>query len=219
MKLDSKYAHLIDIFEVLCLSIPTLFKIMSTRENGAIELAIKGGQIFEQFPNDQRLNILKSKLNLFLAAIYLSNKSDAAKSYPLANIQIDVAHEQGEKIQDERMRKAISSEIAFAKSTYFYKGYKKNCLKGEFANKSILYEELKRQLTKADSLLDDSENFKVCKAKIALLRIKYRDKYNKRNLEKEMLENIKEANQILRSYGAQRLIMKANYAYASLRLE
>ncbi len=196
-----------------------MFKIVSTRENGAIELAIKAGQIFEQFPNDQRLNILRSKLNLFLAAIYLSNKNDAVNNYPLANIQLDVAHEQEEKIQDDKLRKAISSEIAFAKSSYLYKGYKKNCLKSDYANKFNFYEELKKQLTKAESLLEDTETFKINKAKITLLRVKYREKYNKRNLEKELLESLKEANILLRQYGAQRLFMKANYAYASLRLE
>ena len=215
--------QLIEVMEILCLTIPTLFKIMVPRESGAMEAARKAEQSLKCLGDDNpRIHILKVKINLFLVALYLGAKTDVAESFSLAKIQLKLTQEEQEKVKDHNKAKLLMSEIEFAKALYYHRGFKNNCLNvKDFPNKYSVHQEISVLLKSAEALLIpeiySDTNFKVARAKIAMIQCKARN--NRSGLEKKHLLDMKEALIAFTDYKSPRLLMKAHYLYASLKLE
>ena len=209
---ESKNEHIIEILEVLYLSVPTLFKIMQTSDSEAQELASSAERYLDFLNEDPRLQALKVKINLFLTALNLSSKDP--QKLPLVKVQLGLLGEQEGDIQDEDMRKYITSELEFARAIMLYKEFKANH-KGKETN----YKELKALLKGAKARLPDYRMFDVNKAKITILECKVREAYGITEIEKELVEDIDQALAILTSYKSQKLLMKAHYIAASLKAE
>ena len=142
-----KFSHLAEIMDVLFLSIPTLFKVMS-RENDCIELVLKSRQILEAMPDDSKIIILRCKLTLFLISLYLNSKTERTSNYRLAKFEFDTVEKEFKKIDDEEKRNAFYSEILFAKMFYEYNEFKRNAQKENVVHttKSLTYPELDKKL-------------------------------------------------------------------------
>jgi len=224
----SKRDHIVEILEVLCLTIPTLFRVMYPGEHAKedfdrkAELVRRTIKILDSIPGDPRIEVVKIKLNLFLIALYLRTKSNYAECFAVANLQLERALEIAGDIGDLNTRQAIMAEIFFAKAIYLYKGHKKG-LKGEgFSARNMFYKELKEKLKNAESCLahlPDPDLYKPLKAKLTLLACKARERYNKKDLETKLIDDMKEAQNSFKEYNAQRLLMKIHYMYACLKLE
>ena len=97
------------------MAIPTLFKLISTRESGARDLALRALAILEQLEiTDSRLLLLKAKLRLFLASLYLHEKNDADISVSTIYSELEEVERVQEQITDEKIQASLSYCVAFA---------------------------------------------------------------------------------------------------------
>ncbi len=224
----SKRDHIVEILDVLCLTIPTLFKVMYPGEHTKedfdrkAEIARRTIKILDSIAGDPRIVIMKIKLNLFLIALYLRAKSNHAESFAVANLQLERVSEICGGIDDLNTRQAIMAEIFFARAIYLYKGYKKGLKGEEFSSRNLFYKELKEKLKNAESCLaplPDPDLYKPLKGKVTLLACKARERYNKKDLETKLIDDMKDAQVNFKDYNAQRLLMKIHYMYACLKLE
>jgi len=213
----------LELMEILCLAIPTLFKIISPRGTGAMEAARRAEQILNKFTeNNFRVSIIRIKLSLFLAALHMSAKNDVSENFTLAKIQLKLTQEEVEKVKTHECAPLLFAVVAIGFAYYFYKGYKKNCLNPkEFPNKQAVNTRIDSLFKKIEFLaapiLKTDETLKVAKAKISLMRCKTRNP--QAGLEKQLLEDMREAVIVLTEYKSLRLIMKAHYLYAGLKIE
>lgn len=225
MKIDPAVSdHLVEILETLCISIPTLSKVMyPAGDSPTSDLARRASQLLDCLPEDPRINVIKAKLYLFLVALYLGAKTDLSRNFDLARVQLDLVTQIAGQIEDINKRQAVQAEIAFAKTIYLYRGSKKNCLKSEeIPSRYTFYKEVKDLLRNAESLvnaLPDHQEYKAFKAKLTVLLCKARDRYNKKDLETKLVDDMKEAQIILKQYDAQKLLMKMHYMFACFKLE
>jgi len=210
---ETKQNYIIEILEVLFISVPTLFKLMSNDDSEAKELANSAKRLLAFLSDDPRLQLLKAKLNLFLTALDLS--SNDPQRLPLAKNQLGKLTEQEGDIMDGEIRNVVASEIEFAKSVIFHKEYKAN-----HKDPELTYQELKKLLRSAKLRLPEEKMLEVCKAKIILLECKIREFYDGSNyhIERDHIEDMEKALGILKRYDADRLLMKAYYLNARLKI-
>jgi len=218
-----KNEDIIEVMEIFCLSIPTLFKIVSPKESGAMEAARKAEQVTMKLGEENtKVLVLKVKVSLFLIALHMGAKIDAPENFALAKIQLKLVQEDERKIKDPRIAPIISALISFANAFYFYKAFKRNCLNTkEYPNKQAAYQQVNNYVKKAQALcgfmFKEDESYKVAKAKTTMLLCKARA--NRWNVEKKHIEGMREAIIAFTDYRSPRLLMKAHYLYASLKLE
>ena len=212
-----------EVMEILCLAIPTLFKIISPRGTGAMEAARRAEQVLIKFnENNVKVSLIRIKLSLFLAALHMSAKNDIHENFTLAKIQLKLTQEEVEKIKSYESAPLLFAVVAIGFAYYFYKGFKKNCLNPkEFPNRDAVNKQINNIFKKIETLavpmMKTDESLKVPKAKIALMKCKTRNRES--GLEKQLLEDMREAVIILTEYKSLRLIMKAHYLYACLKIE
>jgi len=219
-----KIGQIIEVMEILCLSIPTIFKIVSIRESGAMEAARKAEQLTKKIGEENsRVLMLKIKIGLFIVSLHMGAKSDIPENFSLAKIQLKLAQEDERKIQDDVFSPIMSGLIAFTHAFYFYKAFKNNCLNAkEYPNKLAAYQQVNNLLKKTSVAVDvlgpeNDETLRVVRAKITLLLYKARP--NRWNVEKKNIEDMRDAIIALTDYKSPRLLMKAHYLYACLKLE
>ena len=236
-------SDLLGTLDVLCLTVPTLFKIMNPEEyilkdsNIEHEVIKNIFKILEVFPNDPRACMIKIKLNLLLAALYMRTKDN----YNIANLKIENASNFATGLADP----AIKAEIAFAKALHFYRSPKKGLIQKESFNPTLFYKALKEKLNEAKDCLKpllgdekhahlfgderggfeknadllDEEKYSPLVAKLTLLSCKSVRRYDVTNIELELMKNMRVSLVILKEFKMERLLMKANYMYACLKLE
>ena len=227
----------LEVIEILCLAIPTLFKLMSSNEEGIEEVAKRADKVAEKFEEylgiENNINFLamRAKLGLFLAVLHMSSQTEFPKNISFVKINLSGAHDQHLKMKDSDLKRAVSSEIIFAKAFLHHRILKyseKLPLPGENKQSSpggtkkreeVL--EIFKSLKNAKELLPSTDkNYQISHAKItleegilALMKIKPQGWSEKH--EKDM----KKALEVLSRYGSLRLIMKAHYLYANILLE
>jgi len=218
-----KEESVIEVMEILCLAIPTLFKIISPRGTGAMEAARRAEQVLIKFnETNVKISLIRIKLSLFLAALHMGAKNDIHENFTLAKIQLKLTQEEIEKIKGHKDAPLLFAVAALGFAYYFHKGFKKNCLNPkEFPNRDAVNKQINNIFKKIETLaipmMKSDESLKVPKAKIALMKCKIRNR--KSGFEKQLLEDMREAVIILTEYKSLRLIMKAHYLYACLKIE
>lgn len=222
-KEQEKGQQFLEIMEILCLVIPTLFKLMSLKESGAIEVAIKAKQVIQHLGEENtRTLMIKIKLDLFLVALYLGSKSVMKENFSLSKMQFQEIQTDEEKIKGSYNRGLVSAEIAFTRAIYYYKKFKHNSLRDKQpTDRTTAFQEIRRILKDAKTLLEPilqiNDTYKISKAKVTMLEYKTRE--HKKIFSKQLLEDMEESLRDMENYGSLRLQMKANYRYASLKLE
>jgi len=213
--------HLLEVLSIVCISVPTLFTIFSQTKDESFELARKGLQLCDKISNNQQLTLLRTKLYLFLTTQYLREGKDA---YPLAQIELDLAKDQRDKLRDETILNAIQVEIIFAQAAYSYKCLKKNYYnpKNGFVDQRSFFQKFCEIIKPAEVIIENNKNekyFNMIKAKIALLKAKVRSRYETKNYAENIFKAVLDAKEAFRDHRAQRLVMIADYTLASLKLE
>ena len=108
----------------------------------------------------------------------------------------------------------LYSEFHFSKAKYLYKGIKKRILDNSQAKSNSPHLTIKKHLDDAGYL-----GTKLMTARITLMKLKLYEKYHKKIKEKISVEEIKEAIQTIKQYGAQKLLMKAYLLSSTYKLE
>lgn len=212
---------LIEIMEVLCLTIPTLFKIMPSGKYTTIEVVLKAEKVVNQLDeSDTQVCMLKEKLDLFIVGFYLSGEKPRMEEFTSAQIQLDLIREKEQALKNSSPNPVISSEINFATAMYYYKGLENVSVNNkEFNDKAEVKEKMQKFLKQAKKDLQrvkHSKEFQVAEAKITLMQ--YEIKRKDCDIDKK-LEKLKTALTILKNYGSPELLMKAHYLYGNLKFK
>ena len=223
----SLHGETLDLVEICWLAIPTLFKLISTRESGARDLALRALAVLEQLEQieDIRLVLLKAKLRLFLASLYLHQKHDAEVSVSTIHSELEEVEKVRDQIKnDQNTRTALSYYIVFTKANC-YNRHKKgayvqsNHMKKSEENKlKIDYEQILGLLKECDIFLKHLDyRYEIERYKVANLTGSIRRKTSK-PIETALIERVLAAKLGFNAYGLKRLEIQSMYIYTQLLL-
>lgn len=207
-------------------AIPTLFKLISTRESGARDLALRALSIINDIKyEDGRICLLRAKLHLFLASIYLHEKSEEGTVVNTINSELEDIEKIQEGIQKDDVHKALKYYTAFTKANMYYKIRKGRYTKFEKTDHkkhSKKYEDILQILKECDALLLDlGEEYDVERCKVAIMtsKITLRTLKTRRGIDAKNAERVKLSIGIFGAYNLKRLEVAANYQLALIRLK
>ena len=232
--LDAKLGRFMDIFSVLSLNIPTLFKLMPSRLSGARDLAYRTLNLLNNSHHSPTL-LPKIKICLFLISIFINQKNEIDVDYLDVKNEIDKIEELYHKLSEIPIKKEVLSYISYARAYYFYKGYKYGKIKDELTlsihnksshrkqqNKESQYGKIIKYIKEADQLIEqiltEDESLKVAQAKLILFTAKVNRTYNKPN-ESNLIKRLEISITIFNTYKMKRLEMITLYFVCLIPLE
>lgn len=232
----SLYGETLDLIEILWIAIPTLFKLISTRESGARDLALRALTMLQLLDiKDDRVMLLKAKLHLFLASLYLYEKDNADFSANTVTSELEDVEKIQEQIQDDKIHTALSHYVAFTRGVFYHRhkkesshhnhGHKHTHHDGKKHSLAHLHlhshgedDQVLQLLKECDAFLKDLDHlYDIERCKVSLLSAHLLWKCEQIN-EPTLVERIKSSIGIFNVYKLKRLELKATYLYAQIHL-
>lgn len=203
---NNKKSHFVEVFQVVVFIVLTLSKIIVVKQFDAEDLVNKAKKSlkFLGVEKDRRL-IYKIKLRLFLIAFSLGNKFSTSENTSWINNELS---NMSQRIENEGSINEISFEISFVQAYYYEKISDKKS--------EIIKEFLKKAQEQLSLTIKKDIRLNVLKAKIMLKQSKTWRKLHE--ISPEYLVAMEETLQALKSYKAPRLLMKAYYLSATLKI-
>lgn len=224
------YGETIDLIEICWIAIPTLFKLISTRESGARDLALRALTMLQSLDiKDDRILLLKAKLHLFLASLYLYEKNEADLSINTVNSELEDVEAIQEHIQDDKIHIALSHYVAFTRANFYHRykkpGYTHKRHHSQHSLEDTIlthskseYDQVLKLLRECEVFLKDLDHsYDIERCKIALLTAHVLWKYGQVN-DPAIAEKVRDTIGVFNVYKLQRLEVKATYIYAQIRL-
>lgn len=221
------YGETLDLIEICWLAIPTLFKLISTRESGARDLALRALTVLELLEiKDNRLLLLTAKLRLFLASVYLHEKGDVEVSISTIHSELEAVEKIRDQFEDETTQVALSYYVAFTKANSYYRHKKSEYLQSHLKkhednmllNLKIDHEQILQLLKECEGLLKNLDyTYDVERCKVANLTGSILWKISKVN-DSAIIDRITAAMSGFSAYKLKRLEVQSVYTYARLLL-
>ena len=172
--------------------------------------------------DDKRAYMLKAKIHLLLASIYLHENKDKEQTINTIHYQLEKVDEVQANIIDDRLHTALTYYKAFLRSHFYYKlkrdhypSPQKRAQKFKTFEKSM--KEIMHLLRECQTSLSDlDEKFEVERAKTIILQAKITIKC--KQFDNQMLEKVEDAISVFSKHSLKRLEVTANYLYSKICL-
>lgn len=207
--------EVLDVIEICWMAIPTLYRLISTRKAEARDLALNGILMLNKLNklNHKRTQILKAKLHLFLASIYIEEKKHD-DNRTIITEELDSIETVCKYIHDEEAIKALKFYKQFTLAIFYSKMLRKH--KHEITNLEENQKKLSGLLNACNNSLKGlAVEYEIEKAKVDLLEAKVMLQ-SPFDISSPLQERVKKSIGTFKSSGLKRLEIRANYLYVQI---
>ena len=188
-----------DLIEIAWIAIPTLFKLFAASEAGARDLCLRTLKMIENLEyRDVRLSVLRAKLHLFLASLYLREKNEDINTLLNINSELSYVSKMEQEIQKDEFSMSLSHHVTFTKAYVYYKIRKGRFLQQEKGDKKKHLmkksEEIMQMLKQCEDFLaplDASYDVERCKLTILISKIILKNLKARKVLKARLLTRLK----------------------------